>query len=80
MPIHSFVCKKCGASFELLVNVTTESFGENHRCEKCGGTDITRTFSNFAVSSSSGSCGGTPGDSCDMANNSPGCCPGCKIK
>lgn len=78
MPIHSFLCKKCGANFELLVNVTNPS--EKLKCEKCGAADITRTLSTFAVSSSSGSCGGTPGGSCDMAKNFHGCCPGCKIK
>ncbi|MBI5573532.1 MAG: zinc ribbon domain-containing protein [Elusimicrobia bacterium] len=78
MPIHSFICKKCGASFESLVNVTSNN--EKLKCEKCGDNDITRTFSTFAVSSSSSSCGGTSSNSCDMANNFPGCCPGCKIK
>ncbi|HAX62303.1 MAG TPA: FmdB family transcriptional regulator [Elusimicrobia bacterium] len=75
MPIHSFICKKCGANFELLVNITTDT--EKPKCEQCGSSDITKTFSNFAVSSSAGGC---KSGSCDMTNNITGCCPGCKIK
>lgn len=49
MPIHTYVCKDCGHSFELLVGIT--SIKEELKCEKCGSKNIHRTFASFNTGS-----------------------------
>lgn len=40
MPIHEYVCKKCGQEFEALVRK-----GRTPACAACGATDLERRFS-----------------------------------
>lgn len=45
MPIYEYHCLKCGATFEKLVSLNTESMD----CEKCGSARVEKLFSAFAV-------------------------------
>jgi putative FmdB family regulatory protein len=53
MPIYAYKCKDCGAQFELLVGVTSDS--NEIRCEKCGSKNLERLLSTFGLGSSSSS-------------------------
>jgi putative FmdB family regulatory protein len=46
MPLYDFVCRACANEFEALVRP-----GEAARCPKCGGVDLEKLLSGFAVSS-----------------------------
>lgn len=69
MPLLNFVCKKCGAQFELLVGAVAED--AQAKCVKCSSKDIEKVFSPFGVnvkgaksspppSCSDGSCSSCP--------------------
>ena len=49
MPIYEFLCTDCGSSQETLVRNT----GDTPVCESCGGDELKRKLSVFAVSSAS---------------------------
>ena len=49
MPIYEFLCTVCGGSQETLIRNT----GDTPLCESCGGENMKRKLSVFAVSSSS---------------------------
>lgn len=68
MPIYAYVCKDCGAKFEMLVGVTLEE--KELKCEKCGSKNVQRTLDSFSIGSA-GSPSGSSG-SC-----STGTCPTC---
>ena len=60
MPIYSYICKKCGAKFDLLVGVTSEKV--ELKCKKCGSKKIKKELGSFNIGSSEGksdSSGGT---------------------
>lgn len=59
MPIFEYVCGGCGNRFEALVYG-----GKAPDCPSCGGSDLEKQFSSFAVGGS-GSTGGAP-DGCPM--------------
>jgi putative FmdB family regulatory protein len=64
MPISEWVCKKCGARFELL---TLGGAKEEPICEECGSEDVDKLLSRFA-STGTGD-GGAP-------STGGGCAPG----
>jgi len=69
MPIYSYICKDCGAKFDLLVGVTSKD--EEKICKKCGSKNIEKTFATFGVNVSPGkSSSSSSGPSCPT-----GTCP-----
>ncbi len=64
MPLHNFVCKKCGSQFELLIGAVSEESAM--KCSKCGSKRIEKVFSSFGVNVK----GAGPGSS------EPGCSHG----
>jgi putative FmdB family regulatory protein len=67
MPIFEFKCAKCGHVMEVLQKSRT---GEAPTCEKCGGSDLKKLFSGFAV-------GKAAAPACDSCFNSPACGGAC---
>lgn len=67
MPIYSYICKGCGAKFDLLIGVTSKD--EEKICKKCGSKSIEKTFATFGVSSGKSS-SSSSGPSCPT-----GTCP-----
>ena len=47
MPLFEFRCQDCRRRFTLLVGMTAE--GAKHVCPKCGGTQLQKLVSRFAV-------------------------------
>jgi putative FmdB family regulatory protein len=47
MPLYDFACRSCGETFEGLVRPERPAV----TCPKCGGTELERMPSGFAVSS-----------------------------
>lgn len=45
MPLYDFRCRTCSAEFEALVRT-----GDTPRCPECGGGDLERLLSTFALS------------------------------
>ncbi|MDP8214739.1 MAG: zinc ribbon domain-containing protein [Candidatus Euphemobacter frigidus] len=52
MPIFSYLCKKCGHTFDLLEGMTVEKV--ERKCPECASKNIKKTLSGFSVGSSSG--------------------------
>jgi putative FmdB family regulatory protein len=48
MPLYDFRCRACGCEFEALVRPADV---ETRACPDCGGGDLERLLSTFAVSS-----------------------------
>jgi putative FmdB family regulatory protein len=46
MPLHEYICRGCGNGFEALVRGTDQP-----ACPSCGGTDLEKQLSLFAVNS-----------------------------
>ncbi len=70
MPIFEFKCGKCGHVMEVLQKSRT---AKPPTCEKCGGSDVTKLLSGFAV----GKTAAAP--TCDSCGDAPlcgGACPG----
>ena len=67
MPIYTYICKKCGERFDLLMGVTSEK--AELKCSKCGSRKIERAFESFSVGSSEGK-SSSSGPSCPT-----GTCP-----
>lgn len=69
MPLFDFVCRACGAEFELLVRGS-----EKPVCPKCQGTDLAKQMSTFSArtggsaGSGSGKCAGCKGRSCNTCH------------
>ena len=74
MPLFEYVCRGCSRKFEALL------FGkERAACPGCGGRDLERLLSTFAVSgegSGGGSGGATPDAGCGTCGDprGPGSC------
>jgi putative FmdB family regulatory protein len=64
MPITEWICRRCGARFELL---TLGGSPEEPLCEECGAKDAEKQLSRFA-SAGTGDAGTTP--------SGGGCAPG----
>jgi len=45
MPLYDFHCRACSCEFEALVRT-----GDTPRCPECGGVDLERLLSTFALS------------------------------
>ncbi len=70
MPIFEFKCGKCGHVMEVLQKSRT---AKPPACEKCGGSEVTKLLSGFAV----GKTAAAPAcDSCGDAPMCGGACPG----
>jgi putative FmdB family regulatory protein len=67
MPIFEYKCTKCGHVMEVLQKSLT---AETPACEKCGGSDLKKLLSVFAV-------GRTSASACDSCYNGPECGGGC---
>ncbi|HEU0075323.1 MAG TPA: zinc ribbon domain-containing protein [Dehalococcoidia bacterium] len=65
MPIYEYKCNQCEAPLSVFVRSMNSAVSP--KCEKCGGTDLTRTISGFAVLGSSGSDSGFDASDPDMA-------------
>lgn len=71
MPLYEFACLSCQQKFEQLV----PSFRAEATCPKCGGHEVEKLLSTFAMSSG----GGGRGDAPRMpatAGGGGGCCGG----
>jgi putative FmdB family regulatory protein len=75
MPVFEYRCAKCGHVMEVLQKGRN---AETLACEKCGGTEMNKLLSGFAVGRASESpacdscsslpaCGGCVGGSCPMS-------------
>lgn len=65
MPIYSYICKNCGAKFDLLVGVTSEKV--ELKCKKCGSKNIKKTFGTFSMGGSKDKSGPScPGGTCNL--------------
>lgn len=62
MPIYSYVCKKCGEKFDLLVGVTAKKV--EMVCPKCKSENIEKVLAAFSVGSSSKSGNSCPTGTC----------------
>lgn len=69
MPIFEYKCATCGHVMEVLQKSRT---GTAPACEKCGGADLKKLLSGFAV-------GKAAAPACDSCFDGPACggsCPG----
>jgi putative FmdB family regulatory protein len=73
MPIFEYMCGSCGEEFELLVR----SSEQEKSCPKCGGKELKRAFSTFAVSEGGGSSPACADGSCNL--DYPASCPTCNL-
>jgi len=75
MPIFEYRCEKCGHVMEVLHKSRT---AEKPTCEKCGGSEMSKLLSGFAVGKAAESaacdscaslpaCGGCAGGACPMS-------------
>jgi putative FmdB family regulatory protein len=51
MPLYEYACARCDRSFEKYAR----TFNETPECPGCGGSDVSRLLSTFAVSAGGGS-------------------------
>ena len=58
MPIYSYRCEDCGEVFDLLVGVGVDE--EIPACQKCGGVNLEKLLSGFAVKSGGSGEGSCP--------------------
>lgn len=72
MPIFEYMCGSCGEKFEILVR----SSDQDKSCPKCGGKDLKKALSTFAVSEGGSSSVCSDG-SCNL--NYPTSCPTCNL-
>ncbi|MCX5646230.1 MAG: zinc ribbon domain-containing protein [Phycisphaerae bacterium] len=68
MPIFEFKCTKCGHVMEVLQKSLR---AEPPVCAKCGGSDLKKLLSGFAVGKTSAS------PACDSCFDGPACGGGC---
>jgi putative FmdB family regulatory protein len=69
MPIFEFKCVKCGHVMEVLQKSLA---AETPTCEKCGGADLKKLLSGFAVGKTSAA------PACDSCFDGPACGGGVK--
>ncbi|MCM2254384.1 MAG: zinc ribbon domain-containing protein [Vicinamibacteria bacterium] len=72
MPLYEFACLSCQQKFEQLV----PSFRSEASCPKCGGHDVEKLLSTFAMSSGGGSRSADAPRMPAMAGGGGGCCGG----
>lgn len=70
MPIFEYKCGQCGHVMEVLHKSRN---AEKVTCEKCGGSNLQKLLSGFAVGQSKAS--GSP--ACDSCSALPACGGGC---
>ncbi len=73
MPIYSYECRKCGASFQTLVRS-----GEEPACPSCGAVELEQQLSLIASPAKGGD---SDAPACSSAGAGPGCatCPGASM-
>ena len=71
MPLYEYTCRGCGAEFEALVRA-----GSFPSCPRCGGTDLEKRFSAFAMRSGGGESSRSSGSGC--AGCTATSCAGCR--
>ena len=71
MPIYEYSCRDCRSVFEVLVRAANERVA----CPSCNSEKVSKLFSTFAVSSSSGS-SVSSGSSCSTCGG--GNCSTCR--
>jgi len=56
MPMYSYRCRNCSATFDLLVGLTADE--EEPKCVNCGSNDLERLLTSFGVKciDSNGTC------------------------
>ena len=68
MPIYEYKCNKCSAVAEFLEGMSGK---KKHTCPECGGSDMAKQFSTFAVGISEpgqdGKCAGCTDHGCPHA-------------
>jgi putative FmdB family regulatory protein len=64
MPLYEYQCRECRESFEVLQRLGDGP--EGLACPKCGGSELSKQYSTFAASSTSGS-------SQSIGGRAPGC-------
>ncbi len=65
MPTYDYICRSCGARFELRMSITAYSEGPKPKCGECGSDEVDRAFSAVNVITSGGSSGsGSSGPAC----------------
>jgi len=73
MPIFEYMCSSCGQRFEAFVRSSDQEIS----CPKCGGKELNKVFSTFAVSSKGESSSSCADGSCSL--NYPTSCPTCNL-
>jgi putative FmdB family regulatory protein len=70
MPFYDFLCKGCGAVFEVRATIKEKEAGLKLACPECGGHEVRQRLSRVQMIS-----GGTdfPPPGCGP-NAGPGCC------
>jgi putative FmdB family regulatory protein len=65
MPSYEFVCRECGAAFEVRLSMSAYEAGEGRRCPECGTDRVERAFTavNVIAGGRSGS-GPSAGGAC----------------
>lgn len=71
MPIYDFHCDSCGSDSEILVR---SSDWTGTPCPRCGSGRLSKKFSTFAASVSSGGVAGDAGATCSGTPSSCGLC------
>lgn len=63
MPAYDYVCRDCGAKFEVRMSMAAYGQGATPECEECGSARVERAFTAVSVltGSRSGSSGGGAG-------------------
>ena len=74
MPLYEFQCDACGDQFEELVLSQTEK--ARPRCPHCGGRNVHKLFSTFAVGGGDRSRASSSPSGC--GNCTSGSCAGCR--
>ncbi|HKJ01213.1 MAG TPA: zinc ribbon domain-containing protein [Longimicrobiales bacterium] len=66
MPSYDFVCRDCGAPFEVRLSMSAYEAGEGRICTRCGSTEVERAFTavNVLAGGRRGGDGYASGGSC----------------
>ena len=63
MPAYDYVCRDCGARFEVRMSMSAYSESAKAPCERCGSSNVVRAFTTVNVLTAVRS-GGSKGGSC----------------
>lgn len=71
MPVYEYHCKTCKDTVEISMTVKERAEHNGIACPDCGGKELVRLFSSFAVGS-----GQTASFKSSYSNGNDGCCGG----